>query len=358
MADMYWIHEWAKVRQDEVVRLPESFEIHECFLKTLSKTELDAAFREIWGSFIRIYGDIAVGPKDFGMPLHKLEEYGDFTPQARESRNAAYRPFQLLYNLLITGDLQNKEFCMDTARFREVNKVKNSSVYFERLSDYGFFFEGLKNFKPTSRSITMGYPDNENVIPVLKLMADKARNTNRLDDFLCCHYRLFQEDLHTVSYGLSADAVADKMHTKEEQDFVYAMDKALKDLGYFAQVKAWNEGPGYAYYDKESVMKSKGPYHYWLQSWKTKLLLYLRIRNASKCLEYLNQCPESVKQIFLRGDKGCAKGLSGGCQYGQEYTMDDSTYWKCGCCNAPFYFSPRKEDIPHYIKLVELGLEK
>jgi len=32
--------------------------------------------------------------------------------------------------------------------------------------------------------------------------------------------------------------------------------------------------------------------------------------------------------------------------------------WRCGCCSAPFYFSPIKDDIPHYIKLVELGLKK
>jgi len=358
MENIYWIEEWAKIRQDEVVCLVPEFEIHECFLKNISKEDFEAAFREIWNIYINIYGDIVKIPEAFGMPLYKVEDFNSFTAQARESRSAAYRPFILLYNLLISGDFQRDVFIVDIANFKSINKVKNVHILFEKLSDYGFFFEGLKNYKVTSQSISILYLDNENVLPVLKLMADKAHITNRLDDFLCCHYKLFKDDMNTVSYGYGADVVADKMHTKEEQDFVYAMDAKLKEMGYFSQIKSWNEGPGYAYYDKESVMKANGPYHYWMLSWKTKLVLYLRIRNATKCLEYLKQCPDTVKQIFLRGDSGCKNRLNGTCQFGQEYTINGTTYWRCGCCNAPFYFNPIKDDIPHYIKLVELGLKK
>lgn len=358
MQNIYWIQEWAKVRQDEVVRLPENLDVHECFLKLISKADFDAAFREAWELYNSIYADIAKQPEAFGMPLFRSEDYGDFTTQARDSRSAAYRPLHLLYNLLITGDFEDGVFMTATDKFKAMNKVKNVPVLLERLGDYGFFFEGLKNFKPSDQGILMYYPDNANVITVLKLMADKARLTNRLNDFFSCHYRLFQDDMNTVNYGHGADVVADKMHTKEEQEFVYEMDATLREMGYFSQPKAWNEGPGYAYYDKESAMKANGPYHYWMLSWKTKLVLYLRIRNASKCLAYLNQCPDTVKRIFLSGDSGCSKRLNGSCQFGQEYTVDENTYWKCGCCNAPFYFSPIREDIPHYIKLVELGLEK
>ena len=35
--NIYWIQEWAKVRQDEVVRLPNSFEVHDIFLNHMSK---------------------------------------------------------------------------------------------------------------------------------------------------------------------------------------------------------------------------------------------------------------------------------------------------------------------------------
>lgn len=358
MGDIYWIHEWAKVRRDEVVRLPEHFNVHEYFLKLMSKEDFEAAFKEVWDMYIKIYDDIARFPEAFGMPLYKPEEYNYFTSQARDSRSAAYRPFNLLYNLLISGDFQNGSFVIDVANFKAINKVRNVYIFFERFGNYGLFFEGLKNFKVTTQNITMSYPDNENVLHVLKLMADKAHALNRLNDFLCCHYMLFEDDMTVANYGNSVDIVAYKMHTKTEQEFIYTMDTILREKGYYAQPKAWNEGLGYAYYDKESVMKANGPYHYWMQSWKTKLILYLRIRNASRCMEYLKDCPDTVKQIFVGGDTGCQNRTNGTCQFGQEYTMDGATYWRCGCCNAPFHFAPTKEDIPYYIKLVEIGLKK
>ena len=65
----YWIEEWAKIRQDEVVRLPSSFDVDESFLKHISKVYFETAFREIWDMYIDIYGDIAKLPETFGMPL-------------------------------------------------------------------------------------------------------------------------------------------------------------------------------------------------------------------------------------------------------------------------------------------------
>lgn len=358
MENIYWVEEWAKIRQNEVVRLPKSFKIHEDFLGHISTEDFETAFREIWEIYINIYGDIAKSPETFGMPLYEIKNYNSFTTQARDSRNAPYRPFHLLYNLLASGSFHNGDFIIDISNFKAVNKVRNSNILLKRLSDYGFFFEGLKNYKVTNQNISMFYPNNNGVMLVLKLMAEKAHTTNRLNDFFSCHYKLFQDDMKTANYGMGADIVADKMHNEEEQEFIYEMDAMLRGMGYYAKPKEWNEGPGYAYYDKESVMKSNGPYHYWMLSWKTELILYLRIRNASMCLDYLKHCPDTVKQIFLRGDSGCKNRLNGTCKFGQEYSIDGDTYWRCGCCNAPFYFKPIKEDIPHYIKLVELGLKK
>lgn len=358
MENIYWVQDWAKVRQDEVVRVPGSFQVHECFLKHMSRGEFDTAFSEVWNMVINIYGDIAESPETFGMPLHRSEEYNYSTKEARESRNAAYRPLKALYYLLIAGDLNNGAIAVDANKFKAVNEVKNVPVIFQRLSDYGFYFDGLKDYKIASETLYILYPDNTKVLTVLKLMADKAYIANRMDDYLACHYKLFQDDMNTANYGHGADIIADKMHTEQDKEFVYAMDAELNKLGYFSGSRESNEGPGYAYYSKESEVVKKGPYHYLLSSNKTKLLLYLRIRNVSKCLDYLEECPESVKQIFLWGDTGCSNRIKGTCIHGQEYAVDGSTYWRCGCCNAHFNFSPNINDIPHYIKLVELGLKK
>lgn len=260
--------------------------------------------------FYNIYGDIAKRPVIFEMPLYKSEEYTNFTLQARESRNAPYHPFKLLFNLLISGELHNGVLKVDVNRFKVVNDVKNIRVLFERLSDYVFFFEGLNDFNIKKMDVEVSYPDNSNVLAVLKFMADKVHYTNRLTDFYSCHSKLFKVDRYTVDYGLGADIIADKMHKEEEKKFVFEMDAILKSSGYFSQKLDWNEGP------------------------------------------------ESVKQIFLWSDSGCDKYINNSCKIGQEYTIGCTTYWRCGYCNAPFYFSPRIEDIPDYIELVKLGLKQ
>ncbi|WP_139904907.1 hypothetical protein [Clostridium thermarum] len=97
------------------------------------------------------------------------------------------------------------------------------------------------------------------VLIVLKLMADKAYNTNRIGDFIACHYKLFQDDMNVVNYGHGVDIVADKMHTQQEKEFIYALDALLCEMGYYAGSRESNEGPGYAYYSKESDVKKRDP---------------------------------------------------------------------------------------------------
>ena len=73
MEKIYWIQEWAKIRQDEVVRLPDNFNVHSSFLNSISRSEFDSVFKEIWNMFVNIYGDIFTSPETFGMPMYKIE---------------------------------------------------------------------------------------------------------------------------------------------------------------------------------------------------------------------------------------------------------------------------------------------
>jgi hypothetical protein len=40
-------------------------------------------------------------------------------------------------------------------------------------------------------------------------------------------------------------------------------------------------------------------------SWKGNLRLMLRIRSAEKCMDYLDSCPEEIKDMFRHSDRGC-----------------------------------------------------
>jgi hypothetical protein len=307
MGNDYWISVWAKLRQDEVIRIPQDYTVHADFTHDSDDSEIKAVFKQINTLYTTIYGDIAVQPEDFGMPLHLKEQYRVFSQQWRDSGQAPYRPFALLYNLFICGDIVDGAVKVSFSRFKNVNKIKQTHFLFNKLADYGFAFEGLKNNKLANNDIIVSYPDNNILLLLLKSLADKAHNTNRLDDFLCCHFRLLQNDMNTADYGYGADDVADRVHTEAEKEFIYKMDETLMSMGLFRKPYGGFECHGLAYYHSETIMNAKGPYTFRMVSRNTdienniydseKMLFMLRIRNVSKCLDYLTACPESVKEI-------------------------------------------------------------
>ncbi|MEZ3461676.1 MAG: hypothetical protein K1W23_05780 [Lachnospiraceae bacterium] len=49
---------------------------------------------------------------------------------------------------------------------------------------------------------------------------------------------------------------------------------------------------------------------------------------------------------------------TGTCRSSVKHMFEQEEKWHCGCCGAPFRIHPVMEDIPHYLKLVELGGKK
>ena len=371
---VYWITEWAKLRQNEIVRIPKDYVIHSDFVRNSNKTNIKAVFAEINSLFTNIYGDIIQAPQDFGIPLYDKEKYRVFSKEWRDSGQAPYRPFILLYNLFTNGEYKNNSVFVSIEKYKNIKlppkhlsgfdlKISNTQFLFKKLIDYGFVFVGLKNDKPANDDIIISYPDNSTLLYLFKKLADKAFNTNRLADFLCCSFRLLQDDMNTANYGCVEDMV-DKVHTDAEREFVLNMDKTLISKGLFRKSYGGYEGTGLAYYRSKKIMESKGPYSFRMISGSTdisditdeKLQLGLRIRNIPNCLEYLEKCPDTIKNIFTdKNDKGCGKRKDNSCKHAVKYKMDGKNYWRCACCHTPFYFKPQSKDIAHYIKLVELG---
>lgn len=373
----YWVSIWAKFRQDEIVRISGNYKIHKDFLLEKNENEIRTAFTQINSLFVNILGDIAESPEEFGMPLYEKERFRQFSQEWRDSGQAPYRPFVLLYNLFTSGYIHNNSVYVSNEKYRNIKplpkylsgidlKVKNQHLLFNKLTDYGFYFEGLKNAKVTGKDIIINYPDNTILLYLFKMLADKAGNTKHLMDFLCCSFRLLQDDMYTTNYGCIEDMV-DKVHTESEKNFVYKMDEVLMSMNFFRKLYGGYEGPGLAYYHSEKIMESKGPYSFRMISRSPditdlsieKMLLGLRIRNVSNCLEYIKTCPDTIKQIFTeKNDIGCEKRRNNICKHGISFNIDDKEYWRCGCCHTAFNFKPKIENIPYYIKLVELGEKK
>ena len=374
MKNNYWVSHFAKRRQDELIQISQDYTIHPDFTLLTDEGEIRAAFSQIHTLYFQIFKGISESPDEFGMPLYSKEEYRNFSQQCRDSEQATFRPFVLLYNLLACGDISDQSITISIKKFKAIKprpthtrtfseKIANAHYLFEKLTDYGFIFEGLKNNKTTDEDIVISYPDNPLLLHLWKTLADKTKNINCMIDFLHCSFRLLQDDVHTKGYSDLVGFI-DTFPMEVEKEFVYKMDEALTSMGLLRGEMGY-------YYRTESLIKQKGPYSFRIininkwDPWNTeikpeKVEVGLRIRNVYKCMEYLKTCPETVKRIFTeKSDDGCQRRKDNTCIHGVSYEIDEQTYWRCACCDPAIRFrQPKVEDIPHYIKLVELGEKK
>ncbi len=367
MSDALIISRWALIRRNELVDIPDKIEIHSDFLQSISHEAFESAFREIGGLFYQMYSDMADAPQKFGLPLYRTDEYDYFSSQAREARSAPWQLFYFLFCLFACGRFRDDIFVADTAEVRKINKAKRTNVLLEALCDYGFTFDGIKRFQLSSgEAMEIDYPDNRNVLEVLSAVAQKVKNTQLKDvknyysnqtafsnAFIGWNYRILSEDLHTCSLAEGCGYVADKMHDAADREVIAALDKILMDGGAVRKKGDPNEGPSVRYFCRKSSV-----YDYALTSNTGKLYLELRIRNAQNCLAYLSECPERIVEMFRHSDAGCQNRANGTCRSSVKYMFEQEEKWHCGCCGAPFRIQPVMEDIPHYLKLMELGGKK
>lgn len=364
--EKYMVSKWALVRRNELVDIPERIKIHKDFLADLSEEEFAYSFRQIQELFYRMYTDMAECPERFGMPLYGVGvDY--FSKEARETRTAPWKVFVLLLELFAWGELRNGVLVVEMTLFREKNQVKKTDVLIRALEEYGFAISGVKNGKlpPAGGVVEVDYPDSKADLIVLSLVAKKVMGTqlcnvsnyfsNRVafeNGFIGWNYKLLAEGMDICSLAEGCDYVGDKMHTEADRKVIAVLDKRLREEGYTILKGDPNEGPALRY------SKGKGTYDFALASMEGELRLELRIRNAMKCMEYLSECPEYILAMFRQTDAGCHNRANGTCNCGVKYTFEGEEKWHCGCCGAPFGLHPVKEDIEHYLKLVELGRKR
>lgn len=200
MGKKYLVSEWALIRRNELVDIPDQLAIYPDFLQTLSHEEFESAFREIGAMFYRMYSDIADAPQKFGLPLYQTEEYDYFSNQAREARAVPRNLFYLMLWLFACGDFKENVFITDTAQVRKWNKAKKTNQLLEAMCDYGFVFGGIKKYSLSSGDdLEIDYPDNQNVIKVLSLVAKKSKEYAAKGREKCgFRYQRFQQRVYRM----------------------------------------------------------------------------------------------------------------------------------------------------------------
>lgn len=375
----YWVVGWAKWYQDSIVKIPQQYKIHPDFTLFGDESDVRTAFAQINELFSRIFGDIAKSPDEFAMPLYKKKEHRYFSQQSRNAEQAPLRLFILLHQLLTSGYIQEQSIIVPIESFKSVQsrpgsqpgwidaynrKVANAPVYFAKMIEYGFVFEGLKKNKLVDNDITITYPDNTHMLFLLKMLADKSYALRLFDDFVKCSFRLLKDNMHSADFGYLENTV-DALHEDAEKEFVIKFDEALLSSGFIRKRGGNDEGPGLKYFYGNNAVSSfevaaDGMGIIESDATRKNLMVGLRIRNVNNCLEYLKSCPDSVLEIFThRNDTGCKKRFDNKCKHGVSYEYSGTNYWRCACCGTAFSTDkPNVNDINHYIKLLELGEKK
>jgi len=394
----YYVSEWSLLRKEEVVELPEDFEIHSDYLKFFEKDEIISAVKKIREMFLNIYQDMADFPERFKMPMIEINK-DEFTPmgsppaKALSSKTAPFMFFDALINFLISGYIENDELIInDSGTLKEANKnykmmeqktyqIKNADIIYSQFDNYGLYIRGLKNgkFIKDNPTIILSYPDDPVLLSVLKWMADKAHKFNRRLDFMQCQYRFLQDSLDSLCFGKGIDYVINQLHTQEERDCAYEIDAALRKRGFVSQIGTLEDcivlNYHVLYYENEKYIGKLNKSNFMISSspvlekfermrmpcvssTQKKLFLRIRVKNIQNGAEFIKQCSDNLRSFFIPGDTGCGnrpncegEGLAGA----QSYIIDGVNYWKCGCGIGKFIeFQPCVKDIEDYIKLGEL----
>ena len=366
----YVVSKIALKRRSELAELPEKMKIHESFLTTLRAEEFSSAFREIYNFFYELITDIAKDPILFGLSGLEVEKMCG-GPEESEARIATNRLFYLLLYLFACGKAENGIFTVDVPSFRRANKgtktVKHCENYLKIFSEYGFAFNGLNNYKIPNNAETFSieFPKISAVIDVLHLVAEKCYKHikhNGFELFSTWNYQLIvqaRDEMTFDGHEILANGLKDKM----EKEFVFLFHKAMKENGFVCKAVRNHDGPITRYFEneKQPIYIFEIAFNNIFNTQNYSLNLKLRIRNAEPCLEYLEQCSKTVKDMFRQDFRQPSPECESKqfCEKSLNYTYEGKDRWHCACWGASFQNVPIIVDnIPHYINLVKLGKTK
>lgn len=355
-----WIERWSQLRKKELMSVPDEFPIHPVYQTVGTPEEIKNGLNELRSIFLHCYADILNDPADMLLPVYDIQEYGYFSKEARLSRELSYHYAKAFYVLGYCGELTPQgELSVPVDTLKEqckALKLTKINDLLHILGNYGIVADGLGKgrLKPNT-TLTLSAPDHRNLILTLYILAVKASRVNRFKDFCRLNYKLLAGDWDTVEYGEGVDAVADFLHSQQEQAAAQLIHQELIKRNYYYNFQDWNEGPQIRYYKKEGDRNRNTNASFWLASMDTELKFFFRIKDMEQVLAYLKTCPEYVSRNFLVSDKGCTKRFSGKCVSGISYQLHGNLIWRCGCCHPNFQVSPRAESYLYYINAAELS---
>lgn len=359
MANRYYVQVQAARRLAEMVPIPEAFGVHPDLLMGLDEGAFVRGLRELHAVLGRLYAAMAATPDEFGLPLVETAAQRPTAKGVRDSDHSTYRVPNLLFCLGSAGtvvdgglDVDREEF----ARQARAMRVRHLPPLVNKLGDAGFAFSHWNGvaFDRKVPRFRVAYPTLPAVMPVLRAAAVRAAQVHEGPAHsTSAHFYAMDYELFAGTGPVPPFDVADFRHLigPEAIPFFDAYHRFMTERGY-----------GYALDDglyRFQYLDAKGKptldyfrcadYHYGERAGST--LLRIKLNHAGAYNDYVEACPEHVKQGFREAWR--CQHCTETCGRRVTYRLDGELRESC-ICEAFAFFSPRLEDLPIYRTLFEL----
>ena len=147
------------------------------YLWGLSEERFWGAVRELRNIFRDYYTRAEKDPASLNLPLVDIEKYKNGSGEVRNGYHALLNFPAALLSFAACAEFNRNTLSSDVSVVRQFFtgiRRKYLQEQITLLSEYGFLFDGLvRNKLPKSGTLTVTYPDNDDVILVLAAMGDK-----------------------------------------------------------------------------------------------------------------------------------------------------------------------------------------
>ena len=182
--EKYYVQRLARQSVDSIVPIPKNWLVPQRHLNGLSNEEFIVAFHNYQSILRQIYSDILADPANFGMACldidnsnSKHSRVGPVTKDEAKSRKSFFRLPILLHDIAKTGVFTSDgNLAISTATVPAMLK---------KLCDYGFVVENMQD-----KSAVISYPDDKNVLVVLKAFA----GVSHYEKLISADYRSLSEE--------------------------------------------------------------------------------------------------------------------------------------------------------------------
>jgi len=333
--------------QKYISGLTENFDdvkIHKKYLYGLEHDEFIAGLYSLDETFKSLYIGMKNEPQKYAM-----KSADDIKGFAKNTN------FLLL--LAQNGKLKSGSFEVDGEMFAAAlknAKVTKPEVYFKFIEPLGFTIDGLGKKIETSEKITVEFPDNKNLLIVLKAIADAVGMFSKMDSnngniyFQLIEYRVL-ESYPAIEPELTMEYIISKLknESRELAKMFYDFIKPLAKCRINGNI-IWYWTPTFTLNVAKKVVMS---FKIDLENFDIKLNLF----NINNYIELLNGFPEKMINEIKDGGWEC-HNCNPKCNGSYVFTLSGKNYKKCQC-SAFIFRNPTKKDSKLLIGLLKKELE-